>query len=199
MKRFFTLALLVLLSLSLFGQSIDMPEQPESVFEYEAIRKGDKHILVNLGVSLPLFNIGSDRVNSKTNLNTGGAGTIGFNQFLNSSVSLGGELTFAFNSTLGGNLYFFLPILFNVGFEPVLDRFHFPLTIGLGGAFQTYNSITYFGPMVKPRAGMYFQYSPDWSFGGNVEWSTIFQWYKAKENNRIGNILNINAGFRYHF
>ncbi|OQA64285.1 MAG: hypothetical protein BWY39_00336 [Spirochaetes bacterium ADurb.Bin269] len=181
------------------AQTTEVPEQPATSYEYEPIRKGDQLIAISLGIGIPLFNLGPDGIETKTNIFTGGLGTIGFSQFINTRIALGGEITFAFNSTLGENLYFYIPMMFTASWETVFDRIRVPVSLGAGFAFQTYNSVTYFGPVVRPRIGAYYQYNPEWSFGVGAEWNAIFQWYEQRENNRTGNIMNVTAGMRYHF
>lgn len=207
MKRLFITAMLTLACIfSLTAQSENIPEQtgpqdkPIASYEYEPIRKGDQLITVHLGAVVPLFNTGGDiGFTKKTNMNVGGLGTIGFSQFINNRIALGGEVSFAFNTTLGDNLYFYIPMMFTTSYETVFDRIRVPVSLGVGFAFQTYNSINYFGPLIRPKVGAYYQYSPSWSFGLAAEWSTIFQFYKESKNNRINNMANILVGMRYHF
>lgn len=173
--------------------------QPSTVYDYEPIRKGDQTIRITLGSGLPLFNAAPDGIETETNMNPGGTGNIGFTRFVTNRVFLGGEIAFAFNTTIGGNLYFYLPLTFIAGYELVFDRVHVPLSVAMGGVFQTYSTTNYFGPIIRPEIGAYWQYSPAWSFGAQTGWSVIPQWYQDGWNNRTGNILSLSAGFRYHF
>ena len=166
---------------------------------YQPIRKGDQYIRVALGIEVPLFNIGPDGVETETNMNLGGAGIIGYSRFITPRVSLGGELAFAFNSTLGENIYLALPLTLKGTYEFVIGNFRVPVSLGIGGAFHSYRSRYYFGPVVKPEIGAYFQYSPEWSFGAATAWNMLPQWYDNSEDNRIGNLLDVTIGLRYHF
>lgn len=200
MKRLIFSVFLACAGLTILGaQEIASPAKPDSTFEYEPIRIGDTFIRMGIGVGLPLFNVGPDGVNTKTKMNTGGTGSIGFSRFVTSRISLGGEITFAFNSTLGDNLYFYVPIAFKTSYELVFERIRVPLSLSTGMAFQTYNSTQYFGLHIKPEVGVYWLYSPEWSFGVSTAWNILPQWYKKASDNRTGNILDIVAGFRYHF
>lgn len=173
--------------------------QPETAFAYEPIRKGDQYMRVGIGAGIPLFNLGPDGVNTKTNMFVGGTGILGYSNFITSRIALGGEIAFAYNTTLGENLYFYLPITFKATYVFVLNRIQIPLSLSTGVVFQTYNITNYFGPILKPEAAVYYQYNPEWSFGVTAGWNVIPQWYEESENNRTGNIADVTVGFRYHF
>jgi len=200
MKRtIFSLILGACALAGLAAQTAPDTTQPSSVFDYEPIRKGDQIIRITLGTGLSLFNLTPDGIETETNLNPGGSGNIGFSRFVTNRIALGGEIAFAFNTTIGANLYFYLPITFTAGYELVFNRIHVPLSVAVGGVFQTYSTTNYFGPILRPEIGVYWQYSPAWSFGAQTGWNVIPQWYADGSNNRTGNILGLSAGFRYHF
>lgn len=198
-RKIISLILLTCAFAGMSAQTAPETNQPSSVMDYEPIRKGDQVIRISLGTGLSLFNITPDGVESETNLNAGGSGNIGFSRFVTNRISMGGEIAFAFNTTIGGNLYFYLPITYNVGYEFVFNRIHVPVSLAIGGVFQTYSTTNYFGPIVRPELGAYWQYSPSWSFGAQAGWNVIPQWYTDSANNRTGNILGLSAAFRYHF
>jgi hypothetical protein len=200
MKRTIFIMLLIVSGAFLLGaQTATEPAQPETSYDYEPIRKGDQLITGGLGITIPLFNMTPDGLNKETNINTGGTGNIGYSRFITSNIALGGEITFAFNTTLGENLLFYLPLTFRATYALVFDRIHVPLSLGVGGAIQTYNDINYFGLIVKPEIGAFYQYSPEWSFGGTVDWNIMPEWYKNSADDRTANMLAVGFGFRYHF
>lgn len=200
MKRLITIMILAIAGLSAAtGQNAAKPKQPASVYEYEPIRKGDQYISLSGGPEIPLFYIAPSGINTTTKLNLGGMGELGYSQFVNSNLAFGGEINFCFHTTLGANTFFYLPLLFKTTYVLVAGRFQFPVSLGVGGAFETYDSKNYFGPVIKPELGAYFQYSSEWSFGVNANYTLVPQWYANSSNNRTGNFLGITAGFRYHF
>ncbi|MEL5718984.1 TP0733 family outer membrane beta-barrel protein, partial [Treponema pedis] len=109
--------------------------------------------------------------------------------------------SFQFYPTLAKNLYFAVPITFDMAYTFATGKWRFPMGIGIGGIFQSYsgNAAKYFGMLFRPEAGVYYQYSPEWSFGGGMCWSIVPQWYRNTTHNRVGNILTINFAARYHF
>jgi len=175
------------------------PEKPKTVTEYEPIRKGDQFMHVSLGPGLSLFNIGPNGIITDTRMNLGGTGALGYSRFITTKVALGGSIAFAFNPTRGDNLFFYLPMTFTATYELVFNRIHVPLSMNAGVAFQTYNAMNYFGPILKPEIAVYYQYSPEWSFGVLAAWNCIPELYTDNSYNRVGNLVDIDAGFRYHF
>ncbi len=167
--------------------------------EYEAIRKGDQFINIMGGPLFPMFTLTPSGLNADTKMNTGGTLNIGYSTFMTKNFALGGMINFSFNSTIGQNIFFFLPVYLQGTYEFSFERIHVPVSLCVGGAFQTYNSFNYFSPAIKPEIGVFYQYNSDWSFGVNAGWTLLPQWYADESKNRVGNFLSLTAGFRYHF
>jgi hypothetical protein len=129
----------------------------------------------------------------------GGAGFLTYSIFLNSHVFLGGELGGMFNATLAGNTMFIIPIGFKAGYQFIVNRFEFPLGLTVGFAPQRYLEKGYFGFFLKPIAGGFFRFNPDWSFGINTSWWWVPQWPKESDKYINGNFIDITLSARYHF
>jgi hypothetical protein len=175
------------------------PQKPETELKYEPIRKGDQFIKIDLGFGKSLFYIAPEGIITDTNLLLGGTASIGYSRFITNRIALGGEMSFSFNTTIGSNLLFYLPLTFKGTYEMVFNRIHVPISLGAGFAFQTHNHNNYFGPIIKPELGCYYQFNPEWTIGLLTAWNFIPEWYNDSSYNRIGNILDIKAGIRYHF
>ncbi len=171
----------------------------DDTYGFQPIRKGDQYIRVGVGIEVPLFNIGPGGIETDTNMFLGGTGLIGYSRFLTSRISLGGELAFAFNSTLGQNMYLSLPLTLKGTYEFVMRDFRFPLSVSVGGVLHSYRSRHFYGPILKPEVGAYYQYSPEWSFGLVTAWNVLPQWYDNSSDNRVGNMLDVTMNLRYHF
>lgn len=174
-------------------------KSPEGVYLYQPIRKEDKFIRLGLALNSPLFNTSRTKFAIKTNIYPGGSIYLGFAYYVTNGFSLGATLSFDFYLTLGTNLYFAVPFTFDMIYTFTYGKWRFPLGIGIGGDFQAYNGIKYFGMIFRPETGFYYQYSPEWSFGAGASWNIVPQWYSNTSNNRIGNILGISFAARYHF
>lgn len=159
-------------------------------FIYKMNQKGDQFIKVGLMVNIPLHP-------AATQLKVGGAGTLGYMRFLNSNLALGGDASFSYMTTVGKNVFTCIPLMAKVMYQFTADKFEFPITLGIGGAFQNYIGESYFGLIIKPEVGAFFRYSPDWSFGVNVGWNMMPQW--TKDSSYFGVIMDIGATVRYHF
>ncbi len=208
MKRLICIAVLALAGLSMaVAQTENTPDdrpapspgQPETELDYQPIRKGDQFIKIDVGIGKGLFFIAPEGIVTDTNLKLGGTASLGFSRFITNKIALGGEMSFSFNTTIGSNLYFYLPLTFKGTYELVYQRIHVPLSLGAGFAFQTHNHNNYFGPILKPEVGAYFQYNPEWTIGLITAWNCIPEIYDDPSYNRTGNILDVKAGIRYHF
>lgn len=202
--------LLLMLSITLLPASAQKAAEPHesntstaqtpiTAYVYEPIRKGDHFIRMGLQMGVPLFNTSAKKFAIKTNIYPGGSIFLGYAYYLNHGISLGGDLAFSFYPTLGSNLYFSVPFTFNTGYTFAITKFRIPLTFGIGGNYQAYNNTRYFSLFFRPQAGFFYQYSPEWSFGGELSWDIVPQWYKDRKFNRIGNFLNLGFAVRYHF
>lgn len=159
-------------------------------FIYKMNQKGDQFIKIGLMVNIPLHP-------STTQLKVGGSGTLGYMRFLNSNLAVGGDASFAYMTTIGDNVFTCIPLMAKVMYQFTFHKFEFPITLGIGGAFQNYIGESYFGLIIKPELGAFFRYSPDWSFGVNVGWNMMPQW--TKDSSYFGVIMDIGATVRYHF
>ncbi len=115
------------------------------------------------------------------------------------SIMLGGEVGFAYNTTLGSNIFYAVPVLFKVTYQFTSKKLEIPVSLGIGGSFQNYVDRTYFGFTIKPEVGVFYRQSPDWSFGVHTGLFIMPQWYKNSENNYFGIIQDIGLAVRYHF
>ena len=199
MKRILSIAALLLLACTfLFAQeestTQDNPlntEESEVTFEFHALKQGDSYLNLNLALSLPLRPV--------PQLKIGGEVAINFTYMLTDSISLGGEACFSYNSTIGNNVLYFIPLLATVGYHPTFGNFEFSASLSLGGAFENYLDRSYFGLAVKPEVGVYYRFFPDWSIGISAGLFVLPQWYRDSSKNYTSVITDIRLGAKYLF
>ncbi|MBR6566909.1 MAG: hypothetical protein IKK79_08905 [Spirochaetaceae bacterium] len=168
----------------------DDPYIEDEEFIYKMNQKGDQFIKIGLMVDIPLRP-------SVGQLKIGGSGTLGYMFFLNSNLAIGGDASFAYMTTLGDNIFTCIPLMAKVMYQFTLGKFEFPITLGIGGAFENYIGDMYFGLIIKPELGVFYRHSPDWSFGANVGWNLLPQW--TKDSSYFGVIMDAGITARYHF
>jgi hypothetical protein len=161
--------------------------------------RGDKTFNINLGVLLPLFFTSASGKSLDNNINLGGTGSLGYNYFLNSHVFVGGILQGSFSQTVGKNFLYLIPIGFTAGYQFILSRFEFPLSVTVGGMTEQYLTFNGYWLFLKPQASGFFRFNSDWSFGLNVAWWIVPQWTNTPEKDATGNFLEITLAARYHF
>ena len=168
---------------------------------------GDQTITISLGLALPtvFFNHHEGRtMDHNFSPVVGGTGSIMYTYFLGSNVFLGGEIGVSFHHTVGRNTLFIIPIGLHGGWQFLLGRFEFPLSLTFGIAPQRYLDATYMGVFLRAGASAFYRFSPDWSFGVTAGWN----WYPQRprmdggrfpEGNVDANILGLTISARYHF
>jgi hypothetical protein len=157
-------------------------------------------------LAFPLFFMDQQAGHLDTQMNMGGMGSLGYNYFLGPNFFLGGEVNAMFSSTLGRNMYYALPMGFKGGYQFLLNRFEFPLSLLVGFAPQAFSEHSYLGFFAKSAAGAFFRFNTDWSFGLNAGFWWVPQWTnKTRALNSYGGTVNIHgffleisAGVRYH-
>ena len=205
MKRFIAaVCTLFLVTTALFAEA-DSEEDDDSDrhdITYNLNQRGDQYINIGLMVTMPM-NFGGDfPLYREGSLNTGGMGMLGYHRFLTSWLAVGGDIYFGYNPTIGNNIFTYVPLMFNVTFQPWFKRFEFPITLGAGAAMESYLSRTYFpGLVLKATGGVFYRATPSWSFGIVYDFMYMPQWYKGDDSkyNDYGIFSSIMLGARYHF
>ena len=176
----------------------DMPAIIWDTYVPDLYRPGDRTFNITLGAVIPTIFTGQGMEGNSSNIRLGGMGSLGFNYFLTSNFFVGGELGGMFAATGGGNMLFIIPFGPRIGYQLVLNRFEFPLTLMIGAAPQRYLEKGYFGIIIKPGASAFYRFNADWSFGLNTQWWILPQ---RPENgkNVTGNFLELSISARYHF
>jgi hypothetical protein len=165
-----------------------------------AYARGDIMFTMSAGALFPiLFLDGSTKPAKAYNgqIKIGGVGTLGLNYFLTSDIFLGAEINGGFSKSVN-NLLFQFPFGVRAGYQFILRRFEFPVSLMIGMSSQTYLTKNYFGFFLKPEVAAYWRFNPDWSFGINVGWWWVPQWPKlGPAYNRYGNFLDLTLSARY--
>ena len=199
-------AIFLVFSVTLFAQEEEQPENEDpddpfvesDWFDYEAslYSPGDRNLSVSLGIVLPIYFSGAVE-NNDHGIGLGGIFTFRFNFFLSSHFFVGGGLSFYFAGTRQGNLLYMIPFGLQAGYQLVIRRFEFPLSLLIGAAFQGKQEQRYFGFIVVPSAGAFWRFNPDWSFGINGSWWFVPQ--RPRDGNNVnGNFLELTLSARYH-
>ena len=204
MKRFvFCIFIMSIFFIPIFTQEEAEPPSNSKIdgtAVFRPVRQGDKFIKVGLSLGVPLFNTSAEKFAIKPNIWPGGHINASFGYYILDGFSLGGSISFQFYPTLAKNLYFAVPITFDMAYTFAAGKWRFPLGGGIGADVQSYsgNGAQYFGMIFRFDAGTYYQFLPEWSFGGDISWNVVPEWRKNKENNRTANFLGISFAARYH-
>ncbi len=192
MKHIFFIPALVftMLSVPLVAQETQ-EEANEAPVVYEMNQSGDQFIALKLNLDIPYKPFG--------NLKTGGSGSLGYHRFITNDITLGGNVSFAYNQTLGSNVFYFVPIMFTTTYQFEIGSWEIPISLEVGGAFENYLDRMYFGLAIRPEIAGYYRFNTDWSFGMHTGLYILPQWYENSEYNYTGIIHDIGLSVRYHF
>jgi hypothetical protein len=169
-------------------------------YETDFYSTGDKAFTVSAGIIFPagFFNNGKQIIHNLTPP-IGYTGSLAYTYFIDSHIFVGGEIQGMFIATLARNSLFIIPIGLRAGYQFILSRFEFPISLTLGMTFHRYLDLGYFGFYLKGGGGAYFRFNTDWSFGLNASWGWFPEWTPRKNENIDGNIVDAMLSIRYHF
>ena len=166
-------------------------------YEDEEIRltqngAGDQFIALKL---MPLIPLNFDK-----QLSVGGALSLGYHRFLTQFIAVGADVMFAYNTTIGSNLFTVIPLTVGITFQPYIWRFEFPITLNVGAALENYLQYNYFpGLILKGEAGCFYRMNKNWSFGLECQLMYLPQWYSDSSKNDYYLGITATVGARYHF
>ena len=152
---------------------------------------GDQNIHVGLAGNYAL---------SPSNMTWGGNISLGYNFFIDSLFSIGGNINFNYHRTKGSNVYYNVPFMAKGAINIAVGRYEIPISLSAGFALQSYLTRFYLGPITKPEIGFFYRTNSDWSIGVTLGAYLIPQYYIGHpENNRFGTIVEAGLSIRYHF
>lgn len=163
-------------------------------------QRGDQYVKISLMGVFPL-NFGGDfPIYRDGQIAFGGSGELGYHKFLLSWLALGFDIAFGYNPTLENNMFTWVPLFLTLTVQPTFWRFEIPITVGVGGAYETYMKYNYFpGFVFKPQLGVFFRISPGWSFGLETQFMVMPQTCKNSDRNFTGLFQTLGVSARYHF
>lgn len=116
-----------------------------------------------------------------TNFSVGGVGGIDFQVYLCSWFSLGAELGFQFNLSKNSDVFTSVPMLLKFTFNPIqTSRWEFPLSIGFGGNYISYEEVAKFTIGVTAEFEARYFFFDNWGIGLKSGISIIPEWYTKK-------------------
>jgi hypothetical protein len=165
-------------------------------------KKDSQLITINVGAGVPLFIVPASPTPGDPNpLSIGASLNIGYQYFIVNKFSIGGALTGAYNSTIGGRNLFMAPLSFRAGYWFGKGSIEASIGGDIGLVIMRLSGNGVISPFLKAGGGAYFQVTDAWSLGGQVFWWLIPELHFGTESayTRYGNILELSLGAVYHF
>ncbi len=191
MKRFISLfMILCLCTAAIFAE--DQGDEYDDGYVYEQNGAGDQFLSIDLMADFPLT--------FQKQLYIGAGAAISYYRFLNSNFAVGGDLLVGYNLTIGQKPLITVPITVGLLYQPYVGKFEFPITLGLGVASSTCQTMTYFPSLTtKASAGVFYRFAEGWSAGLNASIFWVPQWFKDSSKNFNGVFTTVGISARYHF
>jgi len=200
MRKAGILILILLLGLPFLLTAQDEDEIDWDSIPYELFSRGDRTLVISLGVTLPMIFFNDGKViDHQIDPPVGGTGSFVLNYFLMPKFTIGGELGGMFLPTLADNTLYMIYLGFKAGTQFVAGRFEFPLALSAGMAWQTYLDLGYFGLYFKASASAFFRATASWGFGATASWYLFPEWTGNSNRNVYGNFADFTLSARYHF
>ena len=162
-----------------------------NVNNFELNSYGDQNIHIGLAGNYAL---------SPYNLYWGGNISLGYNFFIDSLFSVGGNINFNYHRTRGSNVFYNVPMMAKGTINLAVGRYEIPISLSAGFALQSYLTRFYLGPIAKPEIGFFYRTNSEWSIGVTLGAYLMPQYYvNHPENNRFGTTVEAGLSIRYHF
>lgn len=120
-----------------------------------------------------------------THFSVGGYGSIDYEVFVNSKISLGGEIGYLFNRCSDEKLFTQVPLLFKATYVPLQGKFDLPISLGLGFNYLSYNSKSMFALASTLTIGPRFFFTDSWGIGIKSGINVTFELYTKTAKNGI--------------
>ncbi|HEY9054284.1 MAG TPA: hypothetical protein VIO60_05640 [Rectinemataceae bacterium] len=192
----------VVLAFVLVGFLVSVHAQEQDDLFGGLHRKGSQMISLSTGGGIPLFILPTDASATEPYpLGVGASFSLSYDYFLANRFALGGSLTGAFNTTVGGRTLFLAPLALRLGYWWGRSPVEFRAGTDLGFCIMRLSGNGVITPFAKAGAGAFVQVSEAWSVGGQTYWWFIPELHTGSyaSLNRFANILEISIGALYHF
>lgn len=90
---------------------------------------------------------------------------VGYDYFLNSSISVGGLLGYHFSYMRSGDLVSRVPFLFRFGYYPLQGQFEVPIILGVGGAYMNVKGYSSASLYLSIETGFSWFWNDNWGIG----------------------------------
>ncbi len=173
----------------------------EVTYVYNTTQAGDQMIKIGVGLTIPQ-GFGNPLPGKKGTMKLGGIASLGYHYFMTDWFAVGVDVGFGFNSTISDRMFNWVPIIATATVQPSIKNIEFPISVGVGLAWETYSSKTYWpGLVLKAEAGIHYKINRGWSVGADVSYTVLPQLGELWKNggNEYGKFVTVSACVHYYF
>jgi len=166
------------------GEAPSTEETPSSPF-----LPGEQQLELSAGFHIPAFLLPIAGAGAG-NLYLGGSFGFSYQYFVARSFAVGGNLSGAFNGTIGGSTVFLAPLGATASYWWTKLPFEFSVLAEGGAYLMRYNNNGIIDPFAKAGGGIYWRAAPSWSLGIQT-----YLWFVPEIHYAGYEYLNQYAGF----
>ncbi len=171
-------------------------------YVYNTTRAGDQQLKITIGLGVPT-NFGNPLPGQDGKMKFGGYGTFGYHLFLTDWFAVGADIGFGFNPTIAGHTFNHVPTVATATLQPSIGNFEFPITVGVGAAWETYNGETYWpGLVLLGEVGARYKISQSWGVGLDASYKLMPQFARnwgTGDETIFGSFVTVSACANYYF
>ena len=169
-------------------------------YVYNTTRAGDQQLKITVGLGIPT-SFGNPFDDGK--MKFGGYGTFGYHFFLTDWFAVGADIGFGFNPTIAGHTFNHVPTVATATIQPSIGNFEFPISIGVGAAWETYNGETYWpGLVLVGEVGARYKITQSWGVGLDASYKMMPQFARnwgTGEETIVGSFHTVSLCANYYF
>jgi hypothetical protein len=182
------------------GQNTPGLDTDWSKVSYSTYTFGDQAFTISMGLLFPAGFTSTSGASMTNNVKLGGTGALSYWLFLSQDFFAALEVSGSFSSTLAENMIYMIPLGIKGGYQFVLGRFEFPVSLTLGMIWHHYmKDRLYYGFYLKPQLAVYWRYNQDWSFGLSSAYWWVPEFNENPARSAFGHFVELTLSARYHF
>jgi hypothetical protein len=195
-----------IIALTLFALALALPLSAQNSEVSDLFggyhEKGSQIISITTGTGIPLFIVPASATPGENRpLKVGASFNLSYRYFIADRLTLGGGLTGAFNSTVGGRTLFLAPVTAGAAWWWNTAALEGSVGLDVGMNVMRLSGNGVLTPFAKAGTGLYYRISGGWSLGAQ-----LYGWFIPEihvgdysDLTRYGTELELSISALYHF
>ena len=163
---------------------------------------GSQIFTINAGATIPMSATwfdgrGTEYWFSGTHQSVGAYASLSYEVFMNSYFAIGGQLGFMFDYSNAGKIFTNVPVLLKASVFPLQGKWELPISIGVGGAYMSYQEGGKFTFMATFEIGLRYYITDEWGVGVHTGIQVLPEFYIKDINSGMFTYLPVTLSAAY--